>query len=129
MTSPFSQTYAEARAKFLSLASERGATVVSAVHPTERGAEGEDLAIDIATFGDPDAEKTLFLVSGTHGQEGFVGSALQIAFLRDLDIPARSAERRVGKECVSTCRSRWSPYHEKTKTVQQHKQQETPPHT
>src|SRR3546814_6702380 len=25
--------------------------------------------------------------------------------------PARSAERRVGKECVSTCRSRWSPYH------------------
>src|SRR3546814_8729263 len=26
-----------------------------------------------------------------------------------LDI--RSEERRVGKECVSTCRSRWSPYH------------------
>src|SRR3546814_20218271 len=24
--------------------------------------------------------------------------------------PARSEERRVGKECVSTCRSRWSPY-------------------
>src|SRR3546814_4121837 len=23
----------------------------------------------------------------------------------------RSEERRVGKECVSTCRSRWSPYH------------------
>src|SRR3546814_14697501 len=27
----------------------------------------------------------------------------------------RSEERRVGKECVSTCRSRWSPYHEKNK--------------
>src|SRR3546814_4553386 len=29
------------------------------------------------------------------------------------DHPAvgRSEERRVGKECVSTCRSRWSPYH------------------
>src|SRR3546814_7386916 len=26
-------------------------------------------------------------------------------------LPARSEERRVGKECVSTCRSRWSPYH------------------
>src|SRR3546814_14535374 len=26
-------------------------------------------------------------------------------------IPRRSEERRVGKECVSTCRSRWSPYH------------------
>src|SRR3546814_11777074 len=25
----------------------------------------------------------------------------------------RSDERRVGKECVSTCRSRWSPYHKK----------------
>src|SRR3546814_16349292 len=32
----------------------------------------------------------------------------------DIDHPAaphRSEERRVGKECVSTCRSRWSPYH------------------
>src|SRR3546814_17523101 len=38
-------------------------------------------------------------------------------FLAMLDRPAeaneqlRSEERRVGKECVSTCRSRWSPYH------------------
>src|SRR3546814_4913818 len=30
--------------------------------------------------------------------------------------PGRSAERRVGKECVSTCRSRWSPYHYKNNT-------------
>src|SRR3546814_11861123 len=29
----------------------------------------------------------------------------------------RSEERRVGKECVSTCRSRWSPYHKKKKTI------------
>src|SRR3546814_11298162 len=29
--------------------------------------------------------------------------------------PARSEERRVGKECVSTCRSRWSPYNSKNK--------------
>src|SRR3546814_20779130 len=27
----------------------------------------------------------------------------------------RSEERRVGKECVGTCRYRWSPYHKKTK--------------
>src|SRR3546814_16423348 len=27
------------------------------------------------------------------------------------DAQARSEERRVGKECVSTCRSRWSAYH------------------
>src|SRR3546814_13528985 len=29
----------------------------------------------------------------------------------------RSEERRVGKECVSTCRSRWSPYHKKKKNT------------
>src|SRR3546814_9362369 len=28
-----------------------------------------------------------------------------------VELAARSEERRVGKECVSTCRSRWSPYH------------------
>src|SRR3546814_1246828 len=27
------------------------------------------------------------------------------------ELAHRSEERRVGKECVSTCRSRWSPYH------------------
>src|SRR3546814_20274766 len=35
----------------------------------------------------------------------------------DLRRTMRSEERRVGKECVSTCRSRWSPYHE-TKKIQ-----------
>src|SRR3546814_6756379 len=29
----------------------------------------------------------------------------------ELCLLLRSEERRVGKECVSTCRSRWSPYH------------------
>src|SRR3546814_15408316 len=32
----------------------------------------------------------------------------KLAFEQTID---RSEERRVGKECVSTCRSRWSPYH------------------
>src|SRR3546814_6413727 len=38
---------------------------------------------------------------------------LGITVLRGAEptIDARSEERRVGKECVSTCRSRWSPYH------------------
>src|SRR3546814_11867224 len=31
--------------------------------------------------------------------------------LSDAAAQRRSEERRVGKECVSTCRSRWSPYH------------------
>ena len=33
------------------------------------------------------------------------------AALRKCVTAGRSEERRVGKECVSTCRSRWSPYH------------------
>src|SRR3546814_14330447 len=33
----------------------------------------------------------------------------------------RSEERRVGKECVSTCRSRWWPTHEKKKYHKDHK--------
>src|SRR3546814_12961609 len=34
---------------------------------------------------------------------------------------ARSEERRVGKECVSTCRSRWSPSHKNNKDSKTHK--------
>src|SRR3546814_15057610 len=39
---------------------------------------------------------------------GLVRRALEVD---DKLVADRSAERRVGKECVSTCRSRWSPYH------------------
>src|SRR3546814_16477501 len=45
-----------------------------------------------------------------------VGLIDEIAFQTNLlalnaSVEARSEERRVGKECVSTCRYRWSPYH------------------
>src|SRR3546814_15015 len=37
---------------------------------------------------------------------------IKLAAELDMDyVAVRSEERRVGKECVSTCRSRWSPYH------------------
>src|SRR3546814_20524119 len=32
-------------------------------------------------------------------------------YIAKIKASGRSEERRVGKECVSTCRSRWSPYH------------------
>src|SRR3546814_7849170 len=38
------------------------------------------------------------------------GAFLAYALKGGIDL-GRSEERRVGKECVSTCRSRWSPYH------------------
>src|SRR3546814_19193718 len=48
-------------------------------------------------------------------QRRCLGMAVEV--LNDHGRPVRgerSEERRVGKECVSTCRSRWSPYHYKT---------------
>src|SRR3546814_15630468 len=41
------------------------------------------------------------------------GAAAQIAGqpIANFGLVRSSEERRVGKECVSTCRSRWSPYH------------------
>src|SRR3546814_13674075 len=41
-------------------------------------------------------------------QRGTEGAGLGLAIAK-----SRSEERRVGKECVSTCRSRWWPYHYK----------------
>src|SRR3546814_6679378 len=38
-------------------------------------------------------------------------SAVPCSRRRTSKAVSRSEERRVGKECVSTCRSRWSPYH------------------
>src|SRR3546814_15080694 len=50
-----------------------------------------------------------------HSTRGLVGGAQGSQGLQRLPAlrggGARSEERRVGKECVSTCRSRWSPYH------------------
>src|SRR3546814_18144575 len=50
------------------------------------------------------------------------GGMMQTSVLRSTKLFAakslgRSEERRVGKECVSTCRSRWSPYHYKKKST------------
>src|SRR3546814_15042799 len=43
-----------------------------------------------------------------YDMDGDIESEIQ---LDKADIDTRSEERRVGKECVSTCRSRWSRYH------------------
>src|SRR3546814_12962783 len=53
---------------------------------------------------------------GGRSSKGFRGRSNLLAGLVDHVgegqlVLLRSEERRVGKECVSTCRSRWSPYH------------------
>src|SRR3546814_12591870 len=57
---------------------------------------------------------------GAQIDAGRLGVHLQLRFRKRGKIsgPAfRSEERRVGKECVSTCRSRWSPYNKKKKNT------------
>src|SRR3546814_12345436 len=51
--------------------------------------------------------------SGTADVERIGAHDIDAARARVDGVGERSEERRVGKECVSTCRSRWSPYHKK----------------
>jgi hypothetical protein len=78
----FSQSYAEARAKFLVAAEAAGLDVHGHAHPM-LGRDGEALAMDVARFGAADAKRLLILSSACHGVEGFCGSAVQSALLQD----------------------------------------------
>src|SRR3546814_14963172 len=45
------------------------------------------------------------------GRPNMLQRGIQRGTPKNLGYSVRSEERRVGQECVSTCRSRWSPYH------------------
>lgn len=90
----FATTYAQARRKFLEAAATAGVAVESKPCPA-RGLEGEELAIDVARDGHPDASRVLVLTSGCHGVEGFCGSAAQVTALRDGEFRRRAAEAGV----------------------------------
>lgn len=84
----FAATYAEARAKFLAAAEAAGLELHAHRHPLV-GAEGEELAMDVARLGPRDARALLVVSSACHGAEGFCGSGVQNALLAD---PAFHAE-------------------------------------
>src|SRR3546814_1541183 len=74
------------------------------------------LARHAATIAAAPAKWVGYLSStGVYGDSGgaWIDESAQVAGRRPNRNAAdlRSEERRVGKECVSTCRSRWSPYH------------------
>ena len=77
----FSESYPEARAKFLEAARLAGAALHSYEHPAAKGPGGEALYLDVALLGPADAARILAAGSGTHGIEGYSGSAAQTAFL------------------------------------------------
>ena len=78
----FSSDYGEARRKFLDASRAAGAIVESYEHHLT-GPEGESLFTDVAVLGPSDASTILVLESGTHGVEGFTGSAIQTGLLHE----------------------------------------------
>jgi hypothetical protein len=89
----FSATYRKARQRFLTAAGKAGAAVESHLHPL-KGAAGEEIGTDTALFGRSDASKLFIVSSGTHGPEGFSGSACQLALLND-ELAKRAADRDI----------------------------------
>ena len=78
----FSQSYAEARDKFLAAAAAAGLDNEPHWHPL-LGRDGERMAMDVAREGPANAENLLILSSACHGVEGFAGSGIQVALLHD----------------------------------------------
>src|SRR3546814_19169036 len=71
-----------------------------------RGASGQEELFEAFQFVRPDhAFFDFYTALAGQFDNGLACDAIEEAVWR------RSEERRVGKECVSTCRSRWSPYH------------------
>ena len=87
----FSQSYAEARARFIAAAEAAGLDVESHAHPM-LGRDGELLAMDVVRDGAKDAASLLILSSACHGVEGFCGSGVQTHLLGD------AAWRRAARE-------------------------------
>jgi len=88
----FAQTYAEARGKFLDAARAAGARLIAYEHAEGKGPAGEPLFLDAALVGPADASHVFTVASGTHGIEGFPGSAAQTTWLRGkAKLPADTA--------------------------------------
>ena len=90
----FSDSYAQARERFLAAAKAVAARMAS--YPIEaRGARDEALSTDVALIGDAKAERLLIMTSATHGAEGFCGSGCQLALLDDAPMLARARDSGV----------------------------------
>ena len=77
----FSADYKAARSIFLNMSNEVGGVTTSYKHP-KRGRYREDLYTDVTVVGPKDSRCVLLIQSGTHGVEGFCGSAIQTSVMQ-----------------------------------------------
>ena len=77
----FPKNYRTARDAFLKACADAGLGVTSRRNPY-KGADGKPLYLDTAVIGSREAKSALLLISGTHGVEGYFGSAAQTGLLR-----------------------------------------------
>ena len=80
----FSDSYAQARQKFLSGCVAANLAVDAHPHPL-KGRDGEALAMDVALDGPADAKRLLVVTSACHGVEGYCGSGVQVFALHDAE--------------------------------------------
>ncbi|WP_267244874.1 M14 family metallopeptidase [Streptomyces sp. PR69] len=96
MAYAFPFDYAQARKEFLHAADSAGARLRTFPLPGRRGPDGGELRVDTAYLG-PAAPATLLVtVSGTHGIEGFCGSACQTRILLGEGMAQSAAARGAG---------------------------------
>ncbi len=91
----FSESYGEARQKFLTAAVASAFTTISYDNPNTKGPDGEDIFMDIAVAGPDEATRALLITSATHGVEGFCGSACQIGLLNLFKMEACTSDIRI----------------------------------
>ncbi|WP_339829692.1 M14 family metallopeptidase [uncultured Parvibaculum sp.] len=79
----FSETYVQARARFLAAAEAAGARIATHENPHAKGPQLTPLFTDTAWFGPADAGTVLLNSCGMHGAEGYGGSAAQLAWISE----------------------------------------------
>ena len=90
----FAHDYSSARARFLSQCERLHIAVSSHRHP-QPGPDGEAIYSDAARIGPGGAARTLLVVSGNHGVEGYAGSHAQVALIDELAREGLPAETSV----------------------------------
>lgn len=105
----FSHTVPEAHERFVHAARTAGAQVVARRHPLT-GPDGEPLHAAVAVLGPRDARTAVLQISGTHGIEGYAGSAIQIGALRSAgtSLASRPDVRHVLVHLVNPWGAAWS---------------------